>query len=51
MAKERGKQWLVVCNEHPGSDENRKIAFVCKRVTIECISFREKMQLEGWQFR
>lgn len=51
MAKERGKQWQVVCNEHPGSDENRKIPFVCKRETIECITFRQMMQLEGWQFR
>jgi hypothetical protein len=27
--KAKGAHWEVVADEHPGSDENRKIPFVC----------------------
>ncbi len=49
-ASVRGKPWLVVCNEHPGSDQNRKIPYVCKASGIECIDFQAMMTREGWTF-
>jgi hypothetical protein len=51
MAKDGGPNWVVVCEENPGSLEARKIPFVCKHEKIECINFQKLMKAEGWQFR
>jgi hypothetical protein len=42
---------VVVADEHPGSLESRKIAFVCKAEGVPCITFQQLMLGEGWQFR
>lgn len=51
LAQSLGAHWVVVCNEHAGSAENRKIPYVCKAESVQCISFQELMRMEGWQFR
>lgn len=51
MAKVRGSKWAVVSDEHPGSEENPKIPFVCRKEKIHCVTFQEMMRLEKWQFR
>lgn len=51
MAKNGGAHWLVVADEHPGSQDNRKIPFVCQAEGIRCITFQQLMLAEGWQFR
>jgi len=50
LAKDGGAQWKVVADEHPGSQENRKIPFVCNHEGVLCISFRDMMLTEGWKF-
>lgn len=50
MAKSNGTQWTVVADEHPGSEDNRKIPFVCQAEAVPCISFQQMMIAEGWQF-
>ena len=50
MAKDGGSQWTVVCDEHPGSNENRKIPWVCNHEGVKCISFQGMILAEGWQF-
>jgi Domain of unknown function (DUF4411) len=50
MAKNGGANWKVVCDEHPGSQENRKIPFVCRSENVDCIPFLDLMIEEGWQF-
>ena len=51
MAKAGGPHWIVVSDEHPGSPDNRKIPFVCNHEKVDCITFRDMMLAEGWQFR
>lgn len=51
MAKDGGPHWTVVCDEHPGSQENRKIPWVCAKEGVPCISFQRMILDEGWQFR
>jgi hypothetical protein len=51
MAKDGGAHWTVVADEHPGSLENRKIPFVCNAERVPCVTFRQMMLAEGWQFR
>lgn len=51
MARELGANWTVVCNEHPGSDENRKIPYVCAAESVDCINFQDMMRRERWQFK
>lgn len=51
MAKAEGAHCVVVADEHPGSQENRKIPFVCNAEGIQCIRFQQLMLAEGWQFR
>jgi Domain of unknown function (DUF4411) len=50
MAKQGGSNWTVVADEHPGSDENRKIPYVCKVEGVKCITFKQMMIAEGWKF-
>jgi Domain of unknown function (DUF4411) len=50
MAKTLGVGWIVICNEHEGSQENRKIPYVCKAEGIPCIDFKELMLREKWKF-
>lgn len=50
MAKEGGKNWVVVANEHAGSDEARKIPYVCKAEGVPCMNFKELMLNEKWTF-
>jgi hypothetical protein len=50
LAKDGGKHWKVVADEHPGSVENRKIPFVCKAEGVDCITFKEMILAEGWKF-
>jgi hypothetical protein len=50
MAKDGGAGWKVVADENPGSQENRKIPFVCNHEGVPCISFQEMMLAEGWKF-
>jgi Domain of unknown function (DUF4411) len=50
MAKAGGPHWIVVCDEHHGTSENRKIPFVCSSEKINCITFQGMMLAEGWQF-
>jgi Domain of unknown function (DUF4411) len=50
MAKFGGPDWTVVCNEHQGSQESRKIPFVCKTEGVKCINFQQMMIGEGWKF-
>jgi Domain of unknown function (DUF4411) len=51
MAKDGGARWTVVADEHPGSQENRKIPFVCNAEGVRCFGFQRLMAEEGWQFR
>lgn len=51
MAKDGGEHWRVVSDEHPGSQENRKIPFVCANENVPCLTFQQFMLAEGWQFR
>ena len=51
MAKSTGPSCAVVADEHPGSQENRKIPFVCNAESVPCITFQQLMLAEGWQFR
>jgi hypothetical protein len=48
MARVTGS--VVVADEHPGSQENRKIPFVCNVERVPCITFQALMRAEGWQF-
>jgi hypothetical protein len=50
MAMDGGAQWTVVADEHPGSDENRKIPYVCKVEGVKCITLQEMIRAEGWKF-
>jgi hypothetical protein len=50
MAKEGGADWVVVADEHPGSQENRKIPFVCNAEGVKCITFQQMILAEGWKF-
>ncbi len=50
MAKEGGRNWTVVSDEHPGTIENRKIPFVCGAENVTCITFKQMMLAEGWKF-
>lgn len=50
MAKVNGAQWTVVADEHPGSQDNRKIPFVCNAEGVPCMTFQQMMLAEGWQF-
>ena len=51
MAKAQGPRCAVVTDENPGSQENRKIPFVCNAEGVRPISFQQLMLEEGWQFR
>jgi hypothetical protein len=51
MAKVEGPHVVIVADEHPGSDENRKIPYVCTAEGVQCISFQTMMKEEGWTFR
>jgi Domain of unknown function (DUF4411) len=51
MAKAEGPHCKVVADEHPGSQENRKIPFVCNAEGVQCITFQQLMLAEGWKFR
>jgi hypothetical protein len=51
MAKDGGPNWIVVSDEHAGSQEARKIPFICTHEKIQCINFQGLMKAEGWQFR
>jgi hypothetical protein len=48
MAKVDGAQ--VVADEHPGTQENRKIPFVCAAEGVGCMTFQEMILAEGWRF-
>jgi uncharacterized protein DUF4411 len=48
MAKVDGAR--VVADENQGSQENRKIPFVCAAEGGECVTFQEMMLAEGWRF-
>jgi hypothetical protein len=50
MAKSNGAQWTVVADEHAGSQDNRKIPFVCQAEAVPCIRFQQMMLAEGWTF-
>lgn len=50
MAKSNGADWIVVSDEHAGSQENRKIPFVCSAEGVKCINFKAMMLAEGWTF-
>jgi Domain of unknown function (DUF4411) len=50
MAKDGGSNWTVISDEHPGSWESRKIPFVCSQEGVTCLTFKELMLAEGWQF-
>ncbi len=50
MAKDGGIDWIVVADEHPGSDENRKIPYVCGVEGVTCITFQQMILAEGWKF-
>jgi Domain of unknown function (DUF4411) len=50
MAKHGGPNWVVVCNEHQGSEESRKIPFVCKTEGVRCINLQQLILNEGWKF-
>ena len=50
MAKCGGERWVVVCDEHAGSAEARKIPFVCGSEKIHCINFQQMMISEKWTF-
>jgi hypothetical protein len=50
MARDGGATWKVVADEHPGSNENRKIPFVCNAEGVECITFQKMIAAEGWKF-
>lgn len=50
VAKDGGGNWTVVADEHPGSDENRKIPYVCNAESVKCITFKQMMIAEGWKF-
>jgi uncharacterized protein DUF4411 len=50
MAKNGGAHWTVVADEHPGSDENRKIPYVCNAEGVKCVTFKQMMIAEGWKF-
>jgi hypothetical protein len=39
MAKDGGPNWVVVSDEHAGSQETRKIPFVCAHEDVQCINF------------
>ena len=47
MAKDGGAQWKVVADEHPGSQENRKIPFVCNQEGVSWMTFQEMIVAEG----
>jgi len=51
MAMDGGERWKVVSDEHPGSQENRKIPFVCANEKVPCLTFQQLMLAEGWRFR
>lgn len=51
MAQDGGARWIVVSDEHPGSQESRKIPFVCKAEGVPCITFQQLMLSEGWKFK
>ena len=51
MAKDGGPHWAVVSDEHAGSLQNRKIPFVCNVERVRCLTLRQMMLAEGWQFR
>jgi Domain of unknown function (DUF4411) len=40
MAKDGGPNWIVVSDEHAGSQEARKIPFICTHEKIQCINFQ-----------
>jgi hypothetical protein len=50
-AKVMGAHCMVVADEHAGTEENRKIPFVCKVEGVTCITFQQLMLAEGWTFR
>jgi hypothetical protein len=50
MGKDGGTDWMVVSDENPGSQENRKIPYVCGQEGVPCISFQEMILAEGWKF-
>ncbi len=43
--------WVVVTDEHAGSQENPKIPYVCKQLKVGCISFLDLWRTEGWQLK
>jgi hypothetical protein len=51
LAKSNGAQWTVIADEHPGSEENRKIPFVCQAEGVSCVTFQQMMLAEAWQFK
>jgi len=51
MAKAASPYMVVVADENPGSQENRKIPFVCRAEGVQCITFQRLMLAEKWQFR
>jgi hypothetical protein len=51
MAKDGGPNWVVVSDEHAGSQASRKMPFVCAHEKIACINFQGLMKAEGCQFR
>jgi hypothetical protein len=48
MARVTGS--VAVADEHPGSQENRKIPYICNVEGVPCITFQGLMRAEGWQF-
>ncbi len=52
VAATEGAHWAVVTGEKPGSVENPKIPFVCRRFQpqpIRSLSFLELIVAEGWE--
>jgi len=37
-------------DEPPGSQENKKIPFVCNADRVKCITFQQMLLAEGWKF-
>jgi len=51
LAMHGGANWTVICDEHPGSAENRKMPFVCSQESVRWLTFQGLMLEEGWQFK
>lgn len=54
VAATQGAGWAIVTGEKPGSVENPKIPYVCRRFQpqpIRCLTFLQLIEEEGWQLR